>query len=85
MPAMLSALSAIESTAPSMVRGTESSMDSRLVVIVDGIGDGESSSFRQVGIELLNARVQAADNALQFGKLLYQFRGQIGFARHAAL
>ena len=48
-------------------------------------------------IELLHARVKTADNSLQFGEFLDQFRGQIGFRqqrrfvdyagsnRHAAL
>ena len=32
-------------------------------------------------IELLHARVKAADNSLQFGEFLDQFRGQIGFGQ----
>ena len=66
-------------------------------MIVDGARDFDLHVGLQVFVELLHARVKAADNSLQFGKFLDQFGGQIGFRqqrgfvnyagpnRHAAL
>ncbi len=50
-----------------------------LVMIVDGPRNFQLHIGLHALIKLLHTRVQAADNSLQFGELLDQFRGQIGF------
>ena len=54
-------------------------------MIVDRVCDGKPGGFGQVWIEFLNSGVQSADDTLQFGKFLYQFRGQIGLGQTGRL
>ena len=62
-----------ESYNPPFVRGRNRVIHAqRLVMFVDGLGDG----FRFA----LGLRVKAADDALQIGELLHHFGGQVGFA-----
>ena len=50
-------------------------------MIVDGSRNFQLHIRLHVLVELLHSRIQTADNSLQFGEFLDQFRGQIGLGQ----
>ena len=54
-------------------------------MIVDGSRNFDLHFRLQVFIERLHARVESADNSLQFGEFLHQFGRQIGLRQQRGL
>ena len=54
-------------------------------MIVNRVRDRQPGRFGQVWIELLHSGVESANDALQLGKFLYQFRGQISLCQTCGL
>ncbi len=50
-------------------------------MVVDRVGNRQTRGLGERGIELLHARIEATDNALQFGELFHQFRREIGLSQ----
>ncbi len=85
IPAMVSALSAMASTAPSSERGTCILHGGGLVLIVDGLADGRGGAFGKLHALGLVDEVETADDALEFGELLHQFGGEIALGHERGL
>ena len=85
IPAMVSALSAMARTCAFERARNFIFHRGRLVLIVDGLADGQGGALGEIHALGLVDQVEAADDALQFGELLYQFGGQIALGHERSL